>query len=112
MIEKPYVKTIIAIFSIILTGIVILFFALDKSLAWNAHKIISCMLVCIWVSLLIPAFRYDFLKLKEMSFEEGFRAGVRIGLHGIVLPLLIVPYFGIKYYLEIPVKKDIDKNRE
>lgn len=106
MVEKLKIKIIVIVASLVLTAIVILLYFLDKSVAWNAHKIISCILVCFWSLMIIPAFRYDFLKLKEMSFEEGFRAGVRIGLHGVVLPLLIAPYFGIKYYYATSSRKN------
>lgn len=103
--ENKKTVLIIIVASIIFAAIVVLLYFLDTSMPWNSLKIVSCIIACFWALLIIPAFRYDFIKLNNMTFEDAFRAGVYIGLCGILLPFLVAPYFGFKYYRKLHIKK-------
>ena len=96
--ETLKMKIVILIYSIIFTAFITMLFFLDKSLEWNTLKITSCIIVDIWCFCIIPSFRYEKLKLDEISFEEAFKQGMSIGASGIFLPLLIAPYYTFLYY--------------
>lgn len=93
------IKSIICFASTMLTAVVTTLFFLDTSLDWNTYKVISCIIVDIWIFSLIPSFRYGFFKLKTMSMKESVDAGLKAA-SGIFLPLLIAPYYAVIYYFK------------
>lgn len=99
--DRVKIKLLIALLSVSITLIVIFLFFIDKSLSWNAYKIVSCIIVSLWIFFLIPAIRNAYLINKGNSLEEWFRMGFNFGASGIIFPILFAPYYGVKYYLSI-----------
>jgi hypothetical protein len=99
--DKRENKIYILIVSSILTGILILLFFLDDSLEWNSFKIYSCIIVSLWVFFIIPAVRDSYLLNKGKSLSEWFIMGFRFGASGIAFPILLAPYYGVKYYFNL-----------
>lgn len=93
-------KIFFLIISLALTGLVVLLYFMDNSLGWNGIKIGSCILVNLWVFFVVPAFRNSYLKNKDKSIAEWFRMGFAFGVSGIAFPILLAPYFGVRYYFD------------
>lgn len=99
--EKEYfiLKIKILCLSILLTLIGIGLYFLDTSLNWGIEKIVSCIIINIWLFFMIPAFRGSYLSNKEKSLREWFEMGFHFGISKICLPALFSPVYGIRYYL-------------
>lgn len=91
-------KTLIFLASIALSGFIVLLYFLDNSLSWGLEKIISCIIVNIWMLFIFPSIRNSLLQNKGKSFQEWFVMGFKAGASGIVYSVLFAPYYGIKYY--------------
>jgi hypothetical protein len=91
-------KIAVLIISLILTEISILWYFLDKSMAWNFEKIGSCVFVNLWIFFIVPALRNSYLLNKDKNPEEWFLMGFKFGASRIAFPILLAPYFGMKYY--------------
>ena len=99
--DKPKNRIMILIASSILTGVLILLFFLDNSLEWNSLKILSCIIVSLWFFFIAPTIRNSYLLNKEKSLNEWFRMGLSFGASGIIFPILLSPFYGIKYYFNL-----------
>ena len=86
--------------SLLLVAIITLLYFLDDSLVWNGIKISSCIVVDWWALFVIPSFRYVYLKYKDMDVKTSIRIGLNIAINGIMLPIIIAPYYGTKYYFQ------------
>lgn len=93
-------KITIFVISLLLTSIVVLLYFLDQSLGWGFEKICSCIIVSLWIFFIAPSLRNSYILNKDKSIEEWFRMGFEFGSSGIAFPILLAPYFGIKYYCE------------
>ncbi len=91
-------KIIILIASVALNGVMMLLYFLDQSLEWNSLKIISCIIVNLYLFFIIPSMRLFIKKFNQMDFEESFKLGFRVGYSKAFWPIIIAPYYGIKYY--------------
>lgn len=92
-------KILVFIGSLILVGGSTLLFFLDKSLEWGFEKICSCVFVNLWLFFIIPALRNTYLLNRGKSMEEWFKMGFVLGAGGIFFPILLAPFFGVRYYL-------------
>ena len=92
------IKLIILLLSAILTGISVFLFFIDKSLSWTTEKIISCVIVNLWLYFIIPALRNSYNLNRGKSYKEWFKMGFEFGASGIAIPLILAPYFGLVYY--------------
>ncbi len=92
-------KIIILLISVMLVVVEVELFMLDASLGWGAIKLISCVIVGLWIVFLVPALRYFYLEHKDEDMEFFADAGVRFGINGLFGPLFMTPYYGMKYYL-------------
>lgn len=91
-------KMFILFLSSVFVLVFILLYFLDDWLDWNFYKITSCMIVNLWCFFLIPALRNSYLYNERKSLEEWFKMGFSFGAGGMVLPILLAPFYGIKYY--------------
>lgn len=85
--------------SILLVSFVIVMYVLDKELGWGFEKIISCILISVYVFFLTPTIKYIINWFSTLSAEESFYAGFDIGYFGIIELILIDPFVGMMYYL-------------
>ena len=99
--DKAKIKLLILLLSVIITSIVILLYFLDTSLEWNSYKIVSCVVINIWIFFMIPAIRNSYMLNKDKSLEEWFKMGLSFGASRISFPILFAPYYGVKYYLNL-----------
>ncbi len=97
--DKVKNKLLIALLSIIITAIAVGLFFIDESLPWNLYKVVSCTIVGLWMFFIIPALRKSYLLNADKSLAEWFKMGMSFGAGGIAYPILLAPYFGVKYYL-------------
>ena len=93
-ITKLYIFAI----STLLTAFTVFLFFLDKSLEWEAIKIISCIIVGVWIFFIIPSFRYVYLKYKNMTRDQFVNISVHIAIYGFILPIIIAPVWGVLYF--------------
>ncbi len=101
------VKIIVLLVSILATCFCISLYFLDKSMNWNFEKIISCIIVSIWVFFIPPTILYYAYKMKNSNLEYSTRLGLSIGTKGF-LGFLIAPYIGLKtYFINLDEIKDI-----
>lgn len=91
------VKYITTLISIIVLGILLVFYFLDNSLEWGPYKIVSCIFVCIWGMFIPQTVTYYFYKIRNSDLTYSFRLGLSLGTRGFI-GLLITPYYGIKFY--------------
>lgn len=91
-------KLIVLLLSAILIGISVSLFFIDQSLSWTAEKIISCVIVNVWLFFMIPALRNSYNLNRGKSYGEWFQMGFSFGASGIAIPLILAPYFGLVYY--------------
>lgn len=96
--ESKKNKIIIFIISMLLMLIVIALYFLEASQEWDVTKILSCVLVSMWVFFLIPSFRKSYIKNKDKDIAEWVEMGYWVGVSGICLPFLLAPVYGIIYY--------------
>ncbi len=99
--DKIKIKLLVALLSVGITSIAIMLFFLDDSLEWNAYKIVSCIIVGLWVFFIIPAIRNSYLLNEGKSLEEWFKMGFCFGASRIMFSILLAPFFGIKYYFDL-----------
>ena len=98
MYDTVRMKLIVLLLSTILLGISVSLFFIDRSLSWTAEKIVSCVIVNVWLFFMIPALRNSYNLNRGKSYEEWFKMGLAFGASGIAIPLLLAPYFGSVYY--------------
>lgn len=98
MYDTVRIKLIILLLSAILIGISVFLFFIDQSLSWTTEKIISCVIVNVWLFFIIPALRNSYNLNRGKSYEEWFKMGFAFGASGIAIPLILAPYFGLVYY--------------
>ncbi len=98
MYDTVRMKLIVLLLSTILVGISVSLFFIDRSLSWTAEKIVSCVIVNVWLFFMIPALRNSYNLNRGKSYEEWFKMGLAFGASGIAIPLLLAPYFGSVYY--------------
>lgn len=91
------IKLIASIVAILLLVAVILLYNIDKSMNWDSVKIISCILISLWVSFVPQTIIYYFYKIKNSELEYSVKLGYKIGI-GAFMGLLFAPYYGIKFY--------------
>lgn len=91
-------KIIILIASIALNGVMTLLYFFDQSLEWNTLKITSCIVVNLYLFFIIPSLRLFIKKFNQMDAEGSMKLGFKIGYTKAFWPILIAPYYGIKYY--------------
>lgn len=92
------IKLLVLLLSTVLTGISVALFFIDRSLSWTTGKIVSCVIVNLWLFFIIPALRNSYNLNRGKSYEEWFKMGLAFGASGIAIPLLLAPYFGLIYY--------------
>ena len=92
------IKLIVLLLSAILVGISVFLFFVDQSLSWTTEKIVSCVIVNLWLFFIIPALRNSYNLNRGKSFAEWFKMGFAFGASGIAIPLILAPYFGLVYY--------------
>ncbi len=92
------IKLIVLFLSVLLIGISILLFFIDRSLSWTIGKIVSCVIVNVWLFFMIPALRHSYNLNRGKSYAEWFKMGLAFGASGIAIPVLFAPYFGLVYY--------------
>ena len=92
------IKLIVLLLSAILVGISVLLFFIDHSLSWTTEKIVSCVIVNVWLFFIIPALRNSYNLNRGKSYAEWFKMGMDFGASGIAIPILLAPYFGLVYY--------------
>lgn len=100
-------KIMIFILSVLICGIMILLYFLDTSLDWGTEKIISCILVNLWLFFIIPSLRRSWLVNKDKGMEDWI---ITIGYYvvrGFCLPILLAPFFGVKYYFIDCYKEEV-----
>lgn len=91
-------KIEITIVAILFTGFILTLYFFDTSMDWNILKIISCIIISIWSLFLPQTITYFFFKIKNSDLKYSFKLGLSIGAKGF-LSFLIMPYYGIKFYL-------------
>ena len=96
--DTAKIKLLVLFLSAILAGISVLLFFIDRSLPWTNGKIISCVIVNIWLFFMIPALRNSYNLNRGKSYGEWFKMGFDFGASGIAIPLILAPYFGLVYY--------------
>ena len=96
--DRVRMKLIVLLLSTILIGISVFLFFIDQSLSWTTEKIISCVIVNVWLFFIIPALRNSYNLNRGKSYAEWFRMGLDFGASGIAIPLILAPYFGSVYY--------------
>ena len=99
--DRGKTKLYIFLASLLLTLVSILLFFLDNSLGWNVEKIVSCVVVNLWIFFVIPAIRNSYLVNEGKSLGEWFKMGFHFGASGIAYPILFAPYYGVKYYFNL-----------
>ncbi len=93
--------------SIVIVVFVIIAYCLDKELAWGLEKVLSCILISIYAFFLPPTIKYITNWFKNLSVEEAFYEGFRIGYRGLFVLIIIDPFVGAMYYFN---KKFIKNN--
>lgn len=96
--DRIKTKLLVASLSVIIASIVVMLYFLDISLEWNVYKTISCIIVVVWVFFIIPAIRNSYLLNEGKPLGEWFKMGLNFGASGIMFPILLAPYYGVKYY--------------
>ena len=92
-------KFLVFVISTAITAVAVLLYFLDTSLEWNAYKILSCVVINLWIFFLLPALRNSYLQNEHKTPVEWFKMGMSFGASGILYPALFAPYYGVKYYL-------------
>ena len=92
------IKINITLISLCLVGSCIFLYFLDDSQEWNSVKIISLIIVNVWIFFTPATFRYLYMLNKDKKLNDWFYGRrMRTGL--ILLPILIAPFLGMKYYI-------------
>lgn len=95
--KNHFIKLIVTLIAVILLAIVILLYFIDNTMGWNIDKILSCIIISIWISFIPQTITYYFYKIKNSEMEYSVKLGYEIGAKGF-LGLLLAPYNGIKFY--------------
>ena len=90
-------KFLVFLASVVFVGIVVLLYFIDQSRGWDAYKTISCVVINLWIFFLLPSLRSAYLQCGDLA--EWFKKGMDFGAGGIVVPVLLAPYYGFKYYI-------------
>lgn len=99
--EKTKIKLMFLFVSSIITSIVIILYFIDDSFVWNIYKTASCIIIALWIFFILPAIRNSYLLNKDKSLDEWFKMGLSYGASGIIFSILLAPYYGVKYYLNL-----------
>jgi hypothetical protein len=98
--KKTKNALIILAVSIVLAGVTVLLFLLDPE--QGEAKLISSIIVPIWVFSIVPAFAFTYGWLKSKNYIEGFSFGVNFGLalgiFALIVPILIAPVLMILFF--------------
>lgn len=88
------------IISIVLSLLVVVAFLLEKE--QGDGKLLSSILLPVWVFSIIPAYMYIYQRLKSKNFNAGFYigsfTGVAFGAGCIIIPVIIAPFIMPLYY--------------
>lgn len=97
--ESRKAKGIVMLISVVLVAMVVALYFLDTSRGWDMLKIASCVIVNLWVAFIIPSLRLFWLENSERDADYWFELGGHVAISGIFIPILLAPYYGMKYYL-------------
>lgn len=90
----------VIIYSIIVVILVNLAIASAEDINYK-EKIIYHIIYSIWSFGIVPSYRYFYLYIKSKSFIEGAILGGILKIFGFIfLPILLAPYFMVKYYID------------
>lgn|SRR5690554_4775569 len=95
--KEVLIVTLLSIMMVVIAnGLLLLDKNSNKELLLFYHILFS-----IWSFSFIPSFKFVISWLEKKSFEEGAKIGGYLRFHLIIFPILIAPYFMVKYYIDI-----------
>ncbi len=98
--DSVKMKLLILFISAVIAGLSVILYFADASFAWGWEKITSCVLINFWLFFIAPALRGSYIRNRDKSAAEWFKTGVAIGASRIFLPIILAPYYGLKYYFK------------
>lgn len=90
--------------SIILAGLMAILLYLDPN-PNGKMQLLSYIFLPLWSFSLIPSFTYFYRWISTKSFEQGMKLGVVLRWGIVLIPILIAPYWMVKYYIVIFYKR-------
>jgi hypothetical protein len=98
-------KKIVSVISVFLTTIYLIYIILLPVFSLTVLEFTSALLIGIWIFFTTPAYRWAYLHLKYIennSTADNLRLMIclRGGSGWFLFPLLLSPYFGLRYYTD------------
>ena len=110
--DDKQARVLVVLTSVLFAAIAALFYIVDWTLEWGLIKIVSFILVDIWLFFLPPAIRLSYLRNEGKTPGQWFTMGYHAGASGLWMPVLLAPLFGILYFLPRTYRKKDGESEE